>query len=266
MFARYLRGLAASLVPGEGWYGVFAGRDPEGLRACFDGTEIPPWDVVESLLHDLGESASGPQATRARVLHRAAAAAHDRRPGGAEALRGRLEAMERERRYAEARAQELDAALREARGTPDADRIDGELAWSRDDHARATARIADLTSRLAALRPEGAPGSVSGPGTDHGSGSVSGPASGFPSASGPAHASGPASASGARRSGAGPAPDTTPEAAASPPPPPRHGGRRGARGTRGSVGSSRAGRAYRCPRPCPTCRRPARRRAGPGSG
>ncbi|MER7956193.1 UL36 very large tegument protein [Streptomyces sp. NPDC096030] len=184
-FARYLRGLAASLVPGQGWYGVFASRDPEGLRACFDGTEILPWDVVESLLHDLGEPASGPQAARARALHGAAAAAHDRRPGGAEALRGRLEVMDRERRYAEARARELDAALRQARGTPDGDRIDGELAWTRDDHARATARIADLTARLAALPDDRPPPSASG----SESGTGPGPAPG----TGPGAASAPAS-------------------------------------------------------------------------
>ncbi|MGW2200811.1 UL36 very large tegument protein [Streptomyces sp. NPDC001774] len=185
-FARYLRGLAASLVPGQGWYGVFASRDPEGLRACFDGTEILPWDVVESLLHDLGEPASGPQATRARALHGAAAAAHDRRPGGAEALRGRLEVMERERRYAEARARELDAALRQARGTPDGDRIDGELAWTRDDHARATARIADLTARLAALPDDRPPPPASGSESGTGSGPAPGTAPEAASASAPA--------------------------------------------------------------------------------
>ncbi|MFJ3582675.1 UL36 very large tegument protein [Streptomyces sp. NPDC090127] len=156
-FARYLGEVAARLVPGRGWYGVFADRDPEGLRACFDGTEILPWDVVESLLQDLGESPAGPEATRARALHRAAAAAHDRRPGGAEALRERLAAMEHERRYAEARTRELAARLGEVPGAPD-DRTADELAWARDDHARATSRVTDLTARLAALAPD--PGRV----------------------------------------------------------------------------------------------------------
>ncbi|MEU7033096.1 UL36 very large tegument protein [Streptomyces sp. NPDC046237] len=189
-FARYLRGLAASLVPGEGWYGVFASRDPEGLRACLDGTEILPWDVVESLLQDLGESPLGPQATRAKALHGAAAAAHDRRPGGAEVLRGRLEAMERERRYAETRGQELDAALREAQGGgPDADRIGGELAWARDDHARATARIADLTARLAALADDRRPTPTpTAPGPVSGATTAPGPASAAGSAPAPAPA------------------------------------------------------------------------------
>ncbi|MFF5932960.1 UL36 very large tegument protein [Streptomyces sp. NPDC012508] len=193
-FARYLRGLAASLVPGEGWYGVFASRDPEGLRACLDGTEILPWDVVESLLQDLGESPLGPQAARAKALHGAAAAAHDRRPGGAEVLRGRLEAMERERRYAETRGQELDAALRGAQGGgPDADRIGGELAWARDDHARATARIADLTARLAALADDRRP-TPTAPGPASGSTPAPGPASASASAAGSAPAPAPSPA------------------------------------------------------------------------
>ncbi|MEU6982519.1 UL36 very large tegument protein [Streptomyces sp. NPDC046324] len=205
-FARYLRGLAASLVSGEGWYGVFASRDPEGLRACFDGTEILPWDVVESLLQDLGESPLGPQATRARALHGAAAAAHDRRPGGAEVLRERLGAMERERRYAETRVQELDAALREAQGGgPDAERIGGELAWARDDHARATARIADLAARLAALaddrRPK--PASVSttapGPASASAAGTAPAPAAGPAPVPAPAAGSAPAPAPAPRR-------------------------------------------------------------------
>ncbi|MCT4353079.1 UL36 very large tegument protein [Streptomyces sp. Je 1-79] len=181
-FARHLRAMAARLVPGEGWYGVFASRDPEGLRACFDGTEILPWDVVESLLQDLGEPPLGPGAVRARALHGAAAAAHDRRPGGARALGERLEAMERERRYAEGRAQELGALLRQAPGGPDAERIGGELAWVQDDHARATARIAELTTRLAALTdgrepaPTHAPRSTAGPGSaTTGPGSAAGP-------------------------------------------------------------------------------------------
>ncbi|MDT9692028.1 UL36 very large tegument protein, partial [Streptomyces sp. P9(2023)] len=154
-FAHHLGAVAARLVPGEGWYGVFASRDPDGLRACFEGTEIPPWDVVESLLQDLGEPPGGPEAARARALHGAAAAAHDRRPGGADALRARLAAAERERHHASARAEELGARLRVTAGTPDAGRTADELAWTADDHARATSRIAELTTRLTALARDG---------------------------------------------------------------------------------------------------------------
>ncbi|MFD9035239.1 UL36 very large tegument protein [Streptomyces sp. NPDC059567] len=143
--------MVARLRPGEGWYGVFASRDPEGLRSCFDGTEILPWDVVESLLQDLGEAGTGPGAARARALHTAAAAAHDRLPGGAEALRERLTLMARERQFAESRSRDLDARLRADPASPDAPVLSGDLAWAQDDHSRATARIAELTGRLARL-------------------------------------------------------------------------------------------------------------------
>ncbi|MFC8887469.1 UL36 very large tegument protein, partial [Streptomyces cinereoruber] len=103
-FTHWLAGLTARLRPDAGWYGVFAARDPEGLRACLDGTELLPWDVVSSLLQDAGETADGPFAVRGRALYAAAAGAHDRRPGAAAALAERRELMERERRYAESRA------------------------------------------------------------------------------------------------------------------------------------------------------------------
>ncbi|MFD9246959.1 UL36 very large tegument protein, partial [Streptomyces sp. NPDC059556] len=68
--------------------------------------------------------------------------------------------MERERRYAESRARELGALLRvtPAPGPDDTARLEHDLAWARDDHTRATARVADLTARLARLgeRGEGA--------------------------------------------------------------------------------------------------------------
>ncbi|MEU8531362.1 UL36 very large tegument protein, partial [Streptomyces sp. NPDC048629] len=164
-FAHFLREVEARLVPGEGWYGVFATRDPEGLRACFAGADILPWDVVEALLQDLGEPPGGERAVRARALHTAAAAAHDRRPGGAEALRERRILMDRERRDAEARARDLAARLRAAPSTETA-RLSVDLAWIHDDHARATSRVAELTARLAALpagdagRPEPPPRSA----------------------------------------------------------------------------------------------------------
>ncbi|MFB7368778.1 UL36 very large tegument protein [Streptomyces sp. NPDC056222] len=151
--------MVTRLRPGEGWYGVFASRDPEGLRSCFDGTEILPWDVVESLLHDLGEVDAGPGVARARGLHTAAAAAHDRLPGGAEALRERLALMETERQYAESRYRDLDARLRADPASPDAPLLSGDLAWAQDDHARATARITELTGRLARLTGDADAGS-----------------------------------------------------------------------------------------------------------
>ncbi|MFI9120103.1 UL36 very large tegument protein [Streptomyces bikiniensis] len=151
VFTRWLAGLTARLRPDAGWYGVFAARDPEGLRACLDGTELLPWDVVSSLLQDAGEAAGGPFAVRGRALYVAAAAAHDRGPGAAAALAERREFMERERRYAETRARELRERLRTAPGPgpEEAARLRHDLAWTRDDLARAVARIAELTARLA---------------------------------------------------------------------------------------------------------------------
>lgn len=143
VFVEYMSRMSALLDRYGGWYAVFWQRDPDGLAACFDGSEIPPWDVVESLLQDLG-STHGPEAVvqeavRARALHTAAAAAYDARPGGREALRERLALMLREQAYA---ADRLPGAA------PD------ELAWIQDDLARATARCAELRARIAALGPE----------------------------------------------------------------------------------------------------------------
>ncbi|MFJ9581325.1 UL36 very large tegument protein [Streptomyces sp. NPDC101191] len=152
-FTAWLGGLAGRLDPDAGWYGVFLTRDPQGMRACFDGTDILPWDVVESLLHDLAEPPDGPGAARGRALHEAASAAHDRAPGRAAALRERRELMRHEARYAETRIRELGASPHLA----------DELAWARDDLTRARAREAELTARLARLaaappasRPAGA--------------------------------------------------------------------------------------------------------------
>ncbi|MDG4860800.1 hypothetical protein P8605_21975, partial [Streptomyces sp. T-3] len=56
-FAGYLQGLLARLDQGGGWCGVFWQRDPDGMTACLDGHEVPPWDVVQALLHDLAADA-----------------------------------------------------------------------------------------------------------------------------------------------------------------------------------------------------------------
>lgn len=158
-FTGWLAELMGRVPSGAGWHGVFAERDPEGLRACFAGAEILPWDVVESLLQDAGEPADGPLALRGRALYAAATDAHDRRPGGAAALTERRELMERERRYAESRARELGDRFRAnpAPGPEEAARLEHDLAWTRDDHARAAARVADLTARLRRLGEPGAP-------------------------------------------------------------------------------------------------------------
>ncbi|MFF5279553.1 hypothetical protein [Streptomyces sp. NPDC000133] len=153
-FAQYLRNLTALLDPGRGWYGVFCRRDPAGMRACLDGAEIPPWDVVESLLQDLagerGAAFAARESVRAAALYSASAAAHDRRPGGRQALVERLELMLREQAYAAQRVRAGGVADGAQPPDPDA------LAWAQDDHARASARCAELRKRLSAVTvPQG---------------------------------------------------------------------------------------------------------------
>ncbi|MFC5799158.1 hypothetical protein [Streptomyces formicae] len=174
-FTQYLRELTERLDRDGGWYGVFWQRDADGLVACLKGAEVPPWDVVESLLDDLAADGSGDEdghrlrTVQGRALHAAAAAAHDRRPGGREALRERLELMRREQAYAKERGDGLLGRLAAvAEGSPEYQRLANELSWTNDDHARATARVAELAARLAALpadSPHPQPGrSRSGPG------------------------------------------------------------------------------------------------------
>ncbi|WP_433572778.1 hypothetical protein [Streptomyces sp. CA-251247] len=180
VFARYLKGLAALLDRDGGWYAVFLHRDPQGMQACLDGFEVPPWDVVGSLLQDLaavrGREFVEQEQLRAKQLHTASVAAHDRRPGGREALVERLELMRRELIHASGRNEELIRLIvSEPEGTETAEQLAYELEWVRDDHARATARIAELRRRLAALPPP-----------EHGRAGVPGPSERVPrQASGP---------------------------------------------------------------------------------
>lgn len=146
-FVRYFNGLLARLDPDGGWYAVFRQRDPEGMQACLEGREIPPWDVAESLLQDL-RAGDAAESTRAAQLHAAAAAAHDRLPGGRAILEERAELMRHERLRAQARAEEL---LRLLAASPDDARLTHDLAWTRDDHSRAVRRQTELESRAAAL-------------------------------------------------------------------------------------------------------------------
>jgi hypothetical protein len=154
-FAQYLKGLLTRLDQGGGWCAVFWQRDPEGMRACLDGWEVPPWDVVEALLQDLavayGDRAAAQETERAHALHQASLAAYDARPGGRDALSDRLDVMLREQRYAAERQAEMTHALRTAASRDEADSIRLDLAWARDDHERATARCAEIRSRMGEL-------------------------------------------------------------------------------------------------------------------
>ncbi|WP_159774788.1 hypothetical protein [Streptomyces sp. HM190] len=151
-FAVYLNKLMTKLDQGAGWCAVFWRRDPDGMRACLDGLEVPPWDVVEALMHDLhtayGPAAAAQETERARALHSASLAAYDARPGGRDALGDRFDVMLREQRRAAERAAELDRRLRAATTREEAESLRLDLAWARDDHERATARCAELRARM----------------------------------------------------------------------------------------------------------------------
>ncbi|WP_231158253.1 hypothetical protein [Streptomyces sp. CNZ748] len=229
-FTDHLRGLLARLDRYAGWCLVFWQRDPDGMRACLEGREPPPWDVVESLLHDLA-AAHGPavaeaEAPRARLLHAEATTAFDGRPGARQALSDRLDVMLREQRYAADRRAELTRRLASAAGREEADALGNDLAWAEDDHRRASARCAELTARMTALdrrtRTNTAPTGryASGP---TGTAARSGPAAQrapLPPA-GPASPARPATPD---RSGQAPAP--APQQHADPAPDPTRTGRR----------------------------------------
>ncbi|MGY6021330.1 hypothetical protein [Streptomyces spinosirectus] len=166
-FVNYLNGLLAHLDQGGGWCAVFWQRDPDGMRACLDGREVPPWDVIEALLQDLatvyGADAAAGEARRARPLHVAAIAAYDGRPGGRDALADRLDAMLREQRQATRRRLELGRLLTSAATRQEAEALRLDLAWARDDHERATARCDELRSRIDELDRLAPSGPTSGP-------------------------------------------------------------------------------------------------------
>ncbi|MEU3281727.1 hypothetical protein [Streptomyces antibioticus] len=176
-FASYLNGLLVRLDQGSGWCAVFWRRDPDGMRACAEGREVPPWDVVEALLQDLatdyGAPAAAREAYRVRPLHIAALAAHDARPGGRDALADRLDVMLREQRYAAERQAELGRRLAAAATREEADALRVDLAWAQDDHTRATARCAELRHRIAEFDRRTANALRTGGGQARGSGSGS---------------------------------------------------------------------------------------------
>ncbi|MEU6439578.1 hypothetical protein [Streptomyces sp. NPDC047046] len=167
-FARAFGELLAGLDPGGGWCQVFWARDPRGMRACVDGTETPPWDVVEALVEDhVARAVPGTAPRQAsaglRTAYLAALSARDARPGAAGELARRLPGMVRERERAAARVADLERGLAGADGSAAA-HLHGHLAWARDDLRRAEARSAELADRLARLEPTDEYGAAGGPG------------------------------------------------------------------------------------------------------
>ncbi|MFG3043766.1 hypothetical protein ACGFZR_02415 [Streptomyces sp. NPDC048241] len=158
-FGSYLDGLLARLDQGAGWCGVFWRRDPDGMRACREGHEVPPWDLVDALLRDLaaayGTAPALAERERARVLHTAALTAYDARPGAHDTLTHRLHATLRARRHADDREAALAHRLAGAATESEAEYLQVELAWARDDRHRATARCAELRDRLSRLARPG---------------------------------------------------------------------------------------------------------------
>ncbi|MEU0686272.1 hypothetical protein [Streptomyces uncialis] len=173
-FAVYFNNLLARVDQAAGWCGVFWQRDPDGMRACLEGREVPPWDVVEALLQDLaadqGARVARMETARARALHAASLSVFDTRPGGRDVLGERLGVMLGEQRYAAERRLELGRLIGTAASPQEADEYRRDLAWAQDDHERATARCGELRARLAELeRREGAMGvPPAGAGTDGG--------------------------------------------------------------------------------------------------
>ncbi|MEV5797839.1 hypothetical protein [Streptomyces collinus] len=166
-FANYLDGFLERLRQDGGWCGIFWRRDPEGMRACLDGLEVPPWDVMEALLQDLaaayGPAAATAERERALSLHTAAVAAFDALPGARDALGDHLDAMLRAQRYAVERQAQLALLLAAASTREEADALRVDIAWAHDDHDRATARCTALRARLAALDRPAAPEDDGGP-------------------------------------------------------------------------------------------------------
>ncbi|MFK4071317.1 hypothetical protein [Streptomyces sp. NPDC029674] len=216
-FVRYLRDLLGRLDQEAGWCGVFWQRDPDGMRACLDGAEIPPWDVVQALLHDLAADRGLPEAEReagvARALHRAAIAAYDARPGGRELLGDRLDLMLTEQRIALERQADLTRQLTGAASADEADRINLDLAWVRDDHERATARCAELQERMDRLaeaeRPSWMDIGAAAPDDGFGASPAPGDGLGVPRQASGSRAAAPAYPRGARFAGLGDAGERT---------------------------------------------------------
>ncbi|MCB5169506.1 hypothetical protein LG634_32455 [Streptomyces bambusae] len=165
--ASHMRRLTALLDPTAGWYAEFLGRDPDGMRACLDGTAIPPWDVLHSLLQDFaalhGPEAADRETAAAAGLRAAAVEAHDRRPGAPAELAAQLAAAQTQQAGSEHARARLAAELQEAADPARAGLLTRELSWIHDDLSRAASRRTDLTARLAAAAEAPGPAAAEAP-------------------------------------------------------------------------------------------------------
>ncbi|MFC8719527.1 hypothetical protein [Kitasatospora sp. NPDC057198] len=156
-FAKSFRGLVGRLDVGSGWCAVFVRRDPDAFENYLEGVEVPPWDVVASLLGDFsalfgpGEDGLG---ERALTAHAAAQGARDRLVG-ASTLTTELGRAKVLRDAARARLAELVGGRPGGGGS---DPLSAEIAWARDEAQRAEARCEALRGRLEALIAAGSSG------------------------------------------------------------------------------------------------------------
>jgi hypothetical protein len=223
-FTRWFRSLVAVHGARQGWYGVFAGREPDAAHAYERGSQIPPWDVVRAVLHDLaaarGAAPDPAEMAGARDLYVAAVTAWDAVPGAEQDLRARLEAAVRAHDVAVLRERESARALDNAAAAPASaatDRLVSIHAWARDDRERAAARRDDLHARLAALRsrPQTLP-PAPGQAVPHGYADARGPRAAARSAAGPAPGEAAAAAWWTPATPSGPAADRDPARSGTP--------------------------------------------------
>ena len=148
-FTSHLNRLLGALDPREGWYAFFLQQDEQAVRAYLDGTRVPCWDVVSSLLDDFDHKRGAVEGARARAhdLHRAAARAHDRR-AGRQALLTELGRARTERDEAAAQLRRLHEPRPGEHPWP---QPAADLFRARDRHERAAARSLELETRLSSL-------------------------------------------------------------------------------------------------------------------
>ncbi|GGO87841.1 hypothetical protein [Wenjunlia tyrosinilytica] len=163
---RFLRTLMASLGTSPERYSAWALHDRRAMDRYLEGSQLPPLDVVVTLIHDLAEHRGlrlGPDGERqARELHASAVQVIDSRPGRVRELHEELAEMvderdrlaERERALLEvaqtSRASVQAGSMGHAEYRGQLIRTHDELSRARALHTRARARCEELEKRVAA--------------------------------------------------------------------------------------------------------------------